>query len=117
MLENQSASIHGGFRQNHLLRGPNIPLPTLIMVAPSAIAASRSSDIPIDRVSIAGTAPALHNEGYYPVNKKGEGEFHGWNPKFVASMNKFFKAPDATQVRANFWSGPKVDMVKQPDGF
>jgi enterochelin esterase-like enzyme len=28
-----------------------------------------------------------------------------------------FKAPDATQVRANFWSGPKVDMVKQPGGF
>jgi enterochelin esterase-like enzyme len=27
-----------------------------------------------------------------------------------------FRAPDATQVRANFWSGPKVDMVKQPDG-
>jgi enterochelin esterase-like enzyme len=27
------------------------------------------------------------------------------------------KAPDATKVRANFWSGPKVDMVKQPDGF
>ena len=28
-----------------------------------------------------------------------------------------FKAPDAAKVRANFWSGPKVDMVKQPDGF
>jgi enterochelin esterase-like enzyme len=27
------------------------------------------------------------------------------------------KAPDATKVRLNFWSGPKVDMVKQPDGF
>jgi enterochelin esterase family protein len=27
------------------------------------------------------------------------------------------KAPDATQVRLNFWSGPKVDMAKQPDGF
>jgi enterochelin esterase-like enzyme len=26
------------------------------------------------------------------------------------------KAPDATQVRANFWSGPKLDMAKQPDG-
>ena len=26
------------------------------------------------------------------------------------------KAPDATKVRVNFWSGPKVDMVKQPDG-
>jgi hypothetical protein len=27
------------------------------------------------------------------------------------------KAPDATKVRVNFWSGPKEDMVKQPDGF
>lgn len=27
------------------------------------------------------------------------------------------KAPDATNVRLNFWSGPKLDMVKQPDGF
>ena len=28
-----------------------------------------------------------------------------------------FKAPDATKVKLNFWSGPKVDMEKQPDGF
>jgi enterochelin esterase-like enzyme len=27
------------------------------------------------------------------------------------------KAPDATKVRVNFWSGPKEDMEKQPDGF
>jgi enterochelin esterase-like enzyme len=27
------------------------------------------------------------------------------------------KAPDATKVKVNFWSGPKVDMVKQADGF
>jgi enterochelin esterase-like enzyme len=27
------------------------------------------------------------------------------------------KAPAAAQVRVNFWSGPKVDMAKQPDGF
>lgn len=27
------------------------------------------------------------------------------------------KAPDATIVRLNFWSEPKVDMVKRPDGF
>jgi enterochelin esterase-like enzyme len=26
------------------------------------------------------------------------------------------KAPEATKVRLNFWSGPKVDMVRQPDG-
>ncbi len=27
------------------------------------------------------------------------------------------KAPEATKVRLNFWSGPKVDMAKQADGF
>ncbi len=27
------------------------------------------------------------------------------------------KAPDANKVRLNFWSGPKVDMQKQEDGF
>lgn len=26
-------------------------------------------------------------------------------------------APDANKVRVNFWSGPKLDMVKQADGF
>ncbi len=28
-----------------------------------------------------------------------------------------FKAPDATKVRVNFWSGEKADMEKQPDGY
>src|SRR5690242_9239003 len=27
------------------------------------------------------------------------------------------KAPDATKVKLNFWSGPKVDMEKQSDGY
>ena len=27
------------------------------------------------------------------------------------------KAPEATKVKLNFWSGPKVDMQKQSDGF
>jgi enterochelin esterase family protein len=27
------------------------------------------------------------------------------------------KAPEATKVRVNFWSGPKAEMTKQPDGF
>jgi enterochelin esterase family protein len=27
------------------------------------------------------------------------------------------KAPDAGSVKLNFWSGPKLDMAKQPDGF
>jgi enterochelin esterase-like enzyme len=28
-----------------------------------------------------------------------------------------FKAPEATKVKLNFWSGPKVDMEKAADGF
>ena len=28
-----------------------------------------------------------------------------------------FKAPEANKVRLNFWSGPKIDMEKQGDGF
>jgi enterochelin esterase-like enzyme len=28
-----------------------------------------------------------------------------------------FKAPDASKVRVNFWSGPKAEMEKQSDGF
>ena len=27
------------------------------------------------------------------------------------------KAPNATKVQINFWGNPKLDMVKQPDGF
>jgi len=27
------------------------------------------------------------------------------------------KAPEAAKVKLNFWSGPKLDMEKQPDGF
>jgi enterochelin esterase-like enzyme len=27
------------------------------------------------------------------------------------------KAPEAKQVKLNFWSGPKVDMAQEPDGF
>jgi glutamate synthase (NADPH/NADH) large chain/glutamate synthase (ferredoxin) len=37
---------------------------------------------------------ALPSEGYYRVNKRGDGEFHGWNPKVVASMHKFVRSRD-----------------------
>jgi glutamate synthase (NADPH/NADH) large chain/glutamate synthase (ferredoxin) len=36
--------------------------------------------------------PGLQNEGYYRVNKRGDGEFHGWNPKIIAAMNRFTKS-------------------------
>ena len=40
----------------------------------------------------------------YPrVNAKGQAEFR-------------IKAPNATAVKLNFWSNPKLDMVKGPDG-
>ena len=39
--------------------------------------------------------PGLHNEGYYRLNKKGDGEFHAWNPKIVAVMNRFTKSASA----------------------
>jgi enterochelin esterase-like enzyme len=55
------------------------------------------------------------------------GSFHPsetnvWGSEYprVDSMGRVqirIKAPDATKVKVNFWSGPKVDMVKQPDGF
>jgi glutamate synthase (NADPH/NADH) large chain/glutamate synthase (ferredoxin) len=45
------------------------------------------------------TAPALGNEGYYRVNKRTEGEFHGWNPKIVAGMHKFVRNPDAENFK------------------
>ena len=48
-------------------------------------------------------APALHNEGYYRVNKKGEGEFHGWNPKVVAAMNRFTRSGSADDFAG--WRG------------
>ena len=33
----------------------------------------------------------LWQEGYLAVKKKGEGEFHGWNPKVVSGMNRFLR--------------------------
>ena len=33
--------------------------------------------------------PAITSDGYFSVVKKGEGEFHGWNPKVVSGMNRF----------------------------
>ena len=38
--------------------------------------------------------PELKPEGYYRVNKRGEGEYHAWSPKLIASMNKFNRGGD-----------------------
>ncbi|GAB5561195.1 MAG: glutamate synthase large subunit [Synoicihabitans sp.] len=40
------------------------------------------------------TAPELESEGYYKVKKRGDGEFHAWSPKLIASMNKFNRGGD-----------------------
>ncbi|HKB89049.1 MAG TPA: glutamate synthase large subunit, partial [Opitutaceae bacterium] len=63
---------------------------------PSPAVAASLTDAQLSELSTqvaqATAVPALHNEGYYRVNKKGEGEYHGWNPKVVAAMNRFTKS-------------------------
>jgi len=49
-------------------------------------------------------------------------ETNVWGAQFPkvgsdGSVQIRIKAPDATKVKVNFWSGPKVDMEKQSDGF
>ena len=46
--------------------------------------------------------PELHNEGYYLVNKKGDAEHHGWNPKVVGAMNKIIRG-NGTQESYQDW--------------
>ncbi len=41
-------------------------------------------------------------EGYYKVIKRGDGEFHSWNPKVVAGMNRFVKKPGDIDAYNNF---------------
>jgi glutamate synthase (ferredoxin) len=45
-----------------------------------------------DNAGQAVTEAGLPNEGYYRMNKKGDGEYHGWNPKVIAAMNRFNKS-------------------------
>ena len=66
---------------------------------------AKSSELtaPSTQLLALNSAPAdLGNEGYYRVNKKGEGEFHGWNPKVVSAMNKFVRA-GGTAESYNEW--------------
>ena len=55
-------------------------------------------------------APGLQPEGYYRVNKRGDGEYHGWNPKVIAAMNKFTK----TGARDEFAGWRTVADEHQP---
>jgi enterochelin esterase-like enzyme len=55
------------------------------------------------------------------------GEFHPattnvWDAQYprvddAGRVQVRVKAPEASKVKLNFWSGPKLDMEKQPDGF
>ena len=40
-------------------------------------------------------AITLIEEGYYRIKRRGDGEFHGWNPKVVSGMNKFIRGGTA----------------------
>ncbi len=53
----------------------------------------RPSNASSEAEAAASAVPAsdLPNDGYYKPSKKGDGEFHGWNPKVVAGMHKFLK--------------------------
>ena len=50
-----------------------------------------------------------------PRPMSGEPNIRAWIAR--AELQLRVKAPDAPKVRVNFWSGPKADMEKQPDGF
>ncbi len=67
-------------------------------IADEALARHRRA-FPCPEAALAGP-PALHAEGYYRVNKRGEGEFHGWNPKVVSGMHAFVRSGETEDFRA-----------------
>ena len=65
---------------------------------------------------LAGLCCAQESGGFQPAST------NVWGAEYprVDSSGRVqirMKAPDATKVRLNFWSGPKLDMEKQTDGF
>jgi len=64
----------------------------------------------------AHTCCAQDSGGFQPASTNVSGAEY---PRVDSSSKAQFrlKAPDAAKVRLNFWSGPKLDMEKQPDGF
>jgi enterochelin esterase-like enzyme len=65
---------------------------------------------------VASICCAQESGGYQPAATNVSGAAY---PRVDnASMTQFrVKAPDAAKVTLNLWSGPKLDMEKQPDGF
>ncbi len=58
---------------------------------------------------------AQNTDSFVPASTNVPGAAY---PRVDSSSRAQFrlKAPDATKVKLNFWSGPKLDMEKQPDG-
>jgi enterochelin esterase family protein len=65
---------------------------------------------------LAGLCAAQDTSGFQPAATNVAGAEY---PRVDANsrVQIRIKAPDATKVKLNFWSGPKMDMEKQPDGF
>jgi enterochelin esterase-like enzyme len=65
---------------------------------------------------LASVCQAQTGEGFEPASTNVWGAAY---PRVDASGRAEFrvKAPGATKVQVNFWGTPKLDMVKQPDGF
>ena len=59
---------------------------------------------------------AESSDGFEPASTNVWGAAY---PRVDASGKAEFriKAPEAAKVQLNFWGNPKIDMVKQPDGF
>ena len=59
---------------------------------------------------------AQNTDSFVPASTNVPGAAY---PRVDSSSRAQFrvKAPDATKVKLNFWSGPKLDMEKQADGF
>jgi enterochelin esterase-like enzyme len=65
---------------------------------------------------MAGVCAAEENGTFQPA------ETNVWGAEYprvdpAGRVQVRVKAPDANKVKLNFWSGPKVDMEKQADGF
>jgi len=65
---------------------------------------------------VAGLCLAQDSGGYQPATTNVPGAEY---PRVDGNSRVQIrvKAPEATKVRVNFWSGPKLDMEKQIDGF
>ncbi len=65
---------------------------------------------------LSGICCAQSPESFAPASTNVWGAAY---PRVDASGKAEFriKAPDATSVKLNFWSNPKMDMVKQSDGY